>query len=62
MSKVLAIWRGTGFDKNASLTKYEFSDGTIHYTFYDRLGHAGNPNEHEAEQIIREWRLEEVEA
>lgn len=60
MSTVLKVWRGTGFDKNVRLTQYRYSDGSIHYTFYDRIGCAGNPNQEEAEQIIKSWKLQEV--
>lgn len=42
-----------GFDRGATLSVYEYSDGSIHYTFRDRLGRPSNVDGHnEAEFLI----------
>ena len=58
MSKHLRTWVGKS---NTLLKEYEYSDGSIHYTFYDRRGYAGNPTKEEAEQIVKNWKLELTE-
>lgn len=60
MAKILRRWIGTGFNNNVLLTEYEYSDGSIHYTFYDRFGHSGNPTKDEAKEIVKRWNLKEV--
>ena len=57
MSKVLEIYKGTGYNKNVSLAKYQYSDGSTHWFFRDRLGHSGNPTDQEATKIISDWHL-----
>lgn len=63
MSKALRTWIGSSrFDSNVNLREYEYSDGSIHYTFYDRTGRcAGNPTKEESERIVKEWKLQLVE-
>lgn len=59
MSTQIERYRGTGFNKNASLTRYEYSDGTTnHWLFRDRLGRPYNPQtETEAAQIIKDFNM-----
>lgn len=47
-----------GFDKGATLSAYEYSDGSIHYTFRDRLGRPSNVDGHnEAEFLIETFNM-----
>ena len=60
MAELKKIWKGTGYNKNVTLKEYKYSDGTIHYEFRDRNYLPGNPSQEEAEEIIKRWRLEEI--
>ncbi len=60
MSKELRVWKGTGYNANALLKECEYSDGSIHYTFYPRTGLPANPSKEEAEMIIKRWNLKEI--
>lgn len=60
MSKHLRTWVGsTRFDINrgVNLKEYEYSDGSIHYSFFGGVGSISNPTKEEAEQIIKNWKL-----
>jgi len=61
MSKLVKMWKGTGYNKNVRLKQYVYSDNSIHYEFRDRLGMPGNPTASEAKRIIESWRLIEVQ-
>lgn len=61
MSLIIKVWKGTGYNQNARLTQYMYSDGsTNHYTFYPRVGSPANPTEEEVPMIIKNFRLQEV--
>jgi hypothetical protein len=60
MSIMTKCWKGKGYNENATLMQYEYADGSIHYTFYPRVGLPGNPTEAEAREIVKRWNLEEV--
>jgi len=60
MSTITKVWKGEGYNKEVRLFQYLYSDGSIHYTFYPRVGTPGNPTEEEARKIIRIWNLKEV--
>lgn len=50
---------GKGFDKGATLSVYEYSDGSIHYLFRDRLGRPSNVDGHnEAEFLIETFNMQ----
>lgn len=52
-----------GFDKGATLSVYEYSDGSIHYTFRDRLGKPSNVDGHnEAEFLIETFNMQKQNA
>ena len=39
MSMMIKRWAVTnGFDKGAKVEAYQFSDGSVHYSFRDRFG------------------------
>ena len=62
MSRVIKMWQGTGFNKNACLMQYEYDDGTTnHYTFYPRVGSPDNPTEEQVPVIIKNFKMQEVE-
>lgn len=64
MSKHLRTWIGStrfDIDRGVNLKEYEYSDGSIHYTFYGQTGCPSNPTKEEAEQIIKNWKLELTE-
>lgn len=49
---------GEGFDRGATLSVYEYSDGSIHYTFRDRLGRPSNVEDHiEAKFLIETFNM-----
>lgn len=48
-----------GFNKGATLSIYEYSDGSIHCTFRDRLGRPSNVDGHnEAEFLIETFNMQ----
>lgn len=52
-----------GFDKGATLSVYEYSDGSTHYTFRDRLGRHYNVDGHnEAELLIKTFNMKKCNA
>lgn len=63
MSKQIELYRGTGFNENATLSRYEYGDGTTnHWLFRNRLGMPYNPeSEEEANEIIKRWGLKKID-
>ena len=58
MSKALRTWTGSNkFNENVRLIEHQYDDGSIHYTFYPRVGAPGNPSKAEADEIVKSWRL-----
>ena len=49
-----------GFDKGAKVEAYQFSDGSVHYSFRDRFGRPSNVSEEELPKMIKDWRMELV--
>lgn len=47
-------------DSNVRLKQYQYSDGTIHWEFRDRLDLPSNPTDEEAKEIIKRWHLVEL--
>jgi hypothetical protein len=47
-------------DSNVRLKQYQYSDGTIHWEFRDRLDLPSNPTDEEAKEIIKRWHLIEL--
>lgn len=62
MSTMTRLWVVTkGFDKGTKIMEHKFSDGTLHYTFRDRLGRPDNIDNFEhAMQIAKRFRMEEI--
>ena len=49
-----------GFDKGAKVEAYQFSDGSVHYSFHDRFGLPMDLSEKEAEKTIKLWKMQLV--
>lgn len=61
MSIMIKRWAVTeGFDKGAKVEAYQFSDGSVHYSFRDRLGRSMDLSEKEAEKTIKAGRMQPV--
>ena len=61
MAMMIKRWAVTnGFDKGAKVEAYQFSDGSVHYSFRDRLGRSMDLSEKEAQKTIKLWRMQLV--
>lgn len=62
MSTMIKRWATTaGFDKGAKVEMYQYSDGSIHYGFRDRLGRSSNlKDKAEADKVIKIYHMEMV--
>ena len=64
-SVAIRVWKGEGFNKNATLTQYRYYDGDEytdnHWLFRDRQGRPYNPEDQaEVDKIVKEWRLKDI--
>lgn len=62
MSTKTRVWQSTSrFDRDARVEEYRYSDGTLHYSFRDRLGRPNNLKDFsEAQKIIKTFNMEPV--
>ena len=61
MSMIIKRWAVTnGFNKGAKVEAYQFSDGSVHYSFRDRFGRPMDLSEKEAEKTIKLWKMQLV--
>lgn len=40
--------------------EHEYEDGTLHYSFRDRIGRTHTINQIEADEIIESWGMEDI--
>lgn len=50
----------TGFHTGAKLERHIYNDGSVHYSFKDRLGRAYDIPADEASKVIRDYRMEDI--
>lgn len=55
------MWKSESkFNANARLEECTYSDGSIHYSFRDRLGRPSDVDADEVPTIIRNWKMIDV--
>ena len=62
MSTMTRLWKvNKGFNKGAKIMEHKFSDGSLHYTFRDKLGRPDNlDNYKQAMRVAKQFGMEEI--
>lgn len=61
MSRVTRVWRTTKkFNREAGIEERIYSDGTLHYTFFDTFGRPHTVEKEEINKLIKTFFMEEL--